>query len=95
MGSQKTKNWWALLAHVGSYHLFTLAALLFAGVNLISALWATLFLAATHAFLDRRTPEIWWIKKIKKMPEVPFWILVCVDQSFHLLLLVLVSFLLG
>jgi hypothetical protein len=94
MANEKSKNYLALAAHVFTYHIFTFGALFFAGVDLTKAVWATLFLAVTHAFLDNRRFEFWWLRQIKKVEdaEVPIWLLLGVDQSFHLILLVLVSF---
>ena len=94
MASEKSKHLTPLLAHVASYHAFTFGALYFAGVDFMDAVWATLFLAATHALLDNRRFEFWWLRRIKKVEEkdVPIWLLLGVDQSFHLLLIALVSF---
>ncbi len=97
MANEKSKNLVPLLAHVLTYHLFTFGALYLAGVDLAKALWATLFLAITHAILDNRRFEFWWLKSVKKVEEkeVPSLLLLGVDQSFHLLLMLLVSFVLS
>ena len=94
MATEKSKSLAPLLAHVVTYHVFTFGALYLAGVDLIQAVWASLFLAVTHAFLDNRRFEIWWLRKIKKFKdeEIPMWLLLGVDQSFHLVLLFIVSF---
>jgi len=93
MAIEKSKHLLPLLAHVFTYHIFTFGALYLAGVDLIQAIWATLFLAVTHAILDNRRFEIWWILRIKKFKdrEIPTWLLLGVDQSFHLVLLFVVS----
>ena len=54
MATEKSKRLLPLLAHVVSYHLFTFGALSLVGVDLIKVIWATLFLAITHAILDHR-----------------------------------------
>jgi hypothetical protein len=94
MANEKSRHFAPLLAHVASYHIFTFGALYLAGVDFTKAFWATLFLAVTHAFLDNRRFEFWWLHRIKKVAEkdVPVWLLLGVDQSFHLILLFLVSF---
>lgn len=90
MATKKAENWRALLAHVFTYHIFVFGAFYFAGVSLIPNLLGTLFLAATHAVLDNRRFEIWWIRKVKRVrepEEIPTWLLLGVDQSFHFVLL--------
>jgi hypothetical protein len=93
MAAEKAKSFLPLLAHVVTYHIFIFGALFLAGVSIVNALWATLFLAVTHAFLDNRSFEIWWLRKIKKFKdeEIPMWLLIGVDQSFHFILLFIVS----
>ncbi|OGC62382.1 hypothetical protein A3J33_01925 [candidate division WWE3 bacterium RIFCSPLOWO2_02_FULL_53_10] len=94
MANEKSKHLFPLLAHVFIYHIFVFAALYLAGISLNANLLATVFLAATHALLDNRRFEFWWLKSVKKVEEkdVPIWLLLGVDQSFHLFLLALVSF---
>jgi len=94
MANEKSKHFAPLLVHVASYYIFTFGALYLAGVDFTKAFWATLFLAVTHALLDNRRFEFWWLRRIKKVAEkdVPVWLLLGVDQSFHLILLFLVSF---
>lgn len=94
MANEKSKHLGPLLAHVFTYHIFVFAALYLVGVPLAANLWATLFLAAAHAILDNRRFEFWWLNRIKKVEEkdVPIWLLLGVDQSFHLILIILVSF---
>lgn len=95
MANEKSKHLLPLLAHVITYHIFIFIALYLAGVPFISNLEATLFLAASHAVLDNRRFEFWWLRAVKKVEEkdVPIWLLLGVDQSFHLILLILISFL--
>jgi hypothetical protein len=94
MATEKSKHFLPLLAHVFTYHLFTFGALYLAGVDFMKVVWATLFLAVTHAVLDNRRFEFWWLRKIKKVKdeEIPVWLLLGVDQSFHLTLLAFVAF---
>jgi len=92
MATEKSKSILPLLAHVFTYHIFVFGALYLAGVDLITNLWATLFLAATHAVLDNRRFEFWWIWAVKGVKEeVPIWLLLGVDQAFHLILILIVS----
>ena len=93
MAEEKSKSLAPLLAHVFTYHILVFAALYLAGVPLATNLWATLFLAATHAVLDNRRFEFWWLRRIKMVEDkdVPIWLLLGVDQSFHLVLILLVS----
>lgn len=94
MASQKDKNIAALLAHVVTYHLLVFIVLSLAGIPLMTNLAATLFLAVTHAILDNRKFERWWIRTVNnnKEKEIPTILLLGVDQSFHLILITLVSF---
>jgi len=93
MANEKSKHLAPLLAHVFTYHIFTFGALYLGGVDLLVAVYATLFLAVTHAFLDNRRFEFWWLRTIKKVrdEEIPVWLLLGVDQSFHLVLIALVA----
>lgn len=98
MATRKSKDWMALFVHISTYHIFVFGALYLAGVSLIPNLLGTLFLAVTHAVLDNRRFEIWWIRKVKKIrepEEIPTWLLLGVDQSFHLVLMFVVSYLVG
>ena len=98
MATRKSKDWRALFTHVFTYHVFVFGALYLAGVSLIPNLLGTLFLAVTHAVLDNRRFEIWWTRKVKKVwesEEIPTFLLLGVDQSFHLVLMFIVSYLVG
>jgi len=89
MATEKSKSLPPLLAHIVTYHIFIFAALCLAGVPLVTNILATLGLAATHAFLDNRRFEIWWLRKIKKFKEkeIPIWLLLGITTTFRSTLL--------
>ena len=73
--------------HAGTYALFM--ALLF-------PLGAVLFIGVTHLLIDTRIPVMWWMHNVKRVPSgQPAAILeMAVDQSFHLVVLVVAALLL-
>jgi len=50
----------------------------------------------SHLFLDRRWPVIWWIRVMKRTSEETiknlFWLVIAVDQVFHILILGFIAF---
>ena len=90
----KTRSWRALLAHVSAYHLLVLGILLSRfGLAEPRVYLAVALLAVSHALLDRRDPLIWLMRKLRIVVErePPFWLVMAVDQSVHILLLGLVA----
>ena len=84
----KTREWRALLMHLAVYHAIMLAVLLTRFSFTDARVWiAIIFLAATHAVLDRRTFTINLLKAfrgiVQREPES--WLVLAVDQSLHLL----------
>jgi len=81
--------WWndAALAHASVYTLCIGLVLGWFGVTV----WWLPIVWASHIFLDRRWPIVWWLVHIKRMSphtiESLWWLALVVDQTFHLLVL--------
>ena len=91
MAKEKGKSWLPLVAHVAVWT----ACMLPAAVWLFDPLWL-LWLAGTHLVLDGTGFVRWWMTSIKRVPEADlrgaaWWLVVVVDQVFHLLTLVPVA----
>lgn len=92
MAQEKEKQWPVLVAHVS---VWTICFLLPAAAGLFSPLWL-LWLAGTHLVLDGTGFVRWWMTTIKRVPEADlrgsaWWLIVVVDQVFHLLTLLPVA----
>lgn len=87
MAENKSRRFLPLFLHSIVYSavvgVFSLPA---GGVN-ISGMAIIFF---SHIILDRRTVVQWWLTNINKSPDI-FWLQVMVDQTFHLLILALVT----
>lgn len=85
----KSKNWGALLAHVGIYHAVMLGVLVWRFGFDARVFGVVAFLAVTHAILDRG----WFLARlmravrliVTRQPER--WLVMVVDQVIHVLLL--------
>ena len=91
MAKGKDKSWSPLVAHVAVWT----ACMLPAAVWLFDPLWL-LWLAGTHLVLDGTSFVRWWMTTIKRIPEgdlggSAWWLVVVIDQVFHLLTLVPVA----
>lgn len=90
----KTKKFWPLLSHCLVYTLVFIPVFIFYRVNFE---WLALIFVV-HALLDSRRWERLIMEKLKGMNRqaIPAYswnlVLIMIDQSFHLLVLVLVSF---
>jgi hypothetical protein len=90
----KTKKFWPLLSHCFIYTLAFTPVFIFYRVNFE---WLALIFV-THALLDSRKWERLIMEKLKGMNKqaIPAYswnlVLIMIDQSFHLLVLALVSF---
>lgn len=86
---------WGLWKHCLVYTLWFVPVFLWVGV---SCLWL-LPLLASHLFLDRRWPIVWWLRHVKRTSresiEKNFWLVVAVDQVAHAMVLVLLVFVSG
>lgn len=89
MADNKARQWLPLLVHVAVYtaciYLFSLPAggLGAAGLALVFA---------THIVLDRRRSVAWWVRTVCQADDLP-WMLVVVDQSWHVVVLAVASML--
>ncbi len=87
MAEGKTARWLPLLVHSTVYTItvtvFAMAAggLTWRGVLIV-------FLA--HLVLDRRVFVNWWAKNITQAQDVP-WLIIMVDQSWHIVILTLAT----
>jgi hypothetical protein len=90
----KTKNWWALFAHITVYHLILLGVLVWrmGSINIQIVLTVAL-LAISHAFLDRRNLLLWIMKSLRIIVTrgSEQWLVIAVDQAIHVVLLSLVA----
>lgn len=83
----KSRIWKALLTHCLVYSIVVyLLALLAGGISLISIL--VIFLS--HVLLDKGNIVNWWIKTIKKEQTDKVEIRFLVDQSLHILVLLII-----
>lgn len=94
----KARSWRAMLSHVVTYHVVVLAVLVVRfgfGNALVYAV--VVGLAVSHAFLDRRWPVLWLMKKlgVGSNNESDRWLAVMFDQSLHIELLGLAALILS
>ncbi len=83
MALQKVSNLKALLSHSLIYILFIgLFSLFFGGLHYLSYI----LIFVVHLVLDRKSPVRWWTERITGSNEE--WLLVIVDQVFHIFILV-------
>jgi hypothetical protein len=90
----KTKNWRAMWTHVAVNHLIILIVLwVHFGFQDTRVYVAVAALALSHAYLDRRWPEIAIMRALRiivdRDPER--WLLIAVDQCLHIVLLALAA----
>ncbi|WP_334665665.1 DUF3307 domain-containing protein [Streptomyces cyaneofuscatus] len=91
-------GWYANLTHAAT-HVATCAAALAVGalvlddvaVSLPVALVALVWIGATHAFIDRRWPVLWWMTRTGQASWVKHGGAAHVDQTAHILALVLAA----
>lgn len=89
MADQKGSSIAALVVHSVIYTVVCfLCTLPTGGISIICI--AIIFLS--HIILDRRTFVNWWCKNITKSADVP-WLVIVADQSFHVVVLVVVTML--
>jgi hypothetical protein len=91
----KMHNWRAMWTHVLVYHALVLGVLWahfgFDDLRVYAAVGA---LALSHAFFDRRWPEIAVMRALRIIVdrEPERWLLIAVDQVIHVVLLGLAAF---
>jgi hypothetical protein len=82
---------WALWSHCIIYAVSVSIPMAFLGIKL----WWGVLVFASHLFLDRRWPVVWWIRFAKRTSEEAvknnFWLVVTVDQVIHILILAAVA----
>lgn len=78
----------ALFSHSLEYTLVFLPLVLVGKVSYVGVL----ILFVSHYLIDRRFITEWWMKKVKGLkPEDFTWLKHVVDQTFHILILVIVA----
>ncbi len=94
MAEHKTENLLWMGAHVGLYMIPVTAVCIVytwnAHVPVWSAVVVLVFLAGTHALLDRRGLTSAWMRMMR-IPLDHLWLPHAVDQAFHLLTLALAA----
>ncbi|MEV7313921.1 DUF3307 domain-containing protein [Streptomyces microflavus] len=93
-----TTGWTAALTHAAT-HVATCAAALTAGalalddvvVSVPVALVALVWIGASHAFIDRRWPVLWWMRHTGSTSWIERGGAAHVDQTAHILALVLAA----
>ena len=94
MAQKKSQEWPWLLKHAGLYMVaITIIIIAYALSHPIPpwlAIAAWLFIFSTHLILDRRSLTARWMQLVGMSPEQP-WLVIVVDQIFHLLTLGVVA----
>lgn len=86
MAEGKAKKWAPLLLHCIVYTSAICVSFLVATGNIPIIMIAIVF--SSHVILDRRTFVAWWSKTIMGVKNgKPVWLLIMVDQVFHVLIL--------
>jgi len=100
---KKTTDEDALIRHCLVYSI-TIALLVLAMFNWKYALVVLFLTLAEHLFIDTRKPVIWWKMLIEKhiarnknfkIEDLPFFVMIEVDQSIHLVRIFLISLILA
>jgi hypothetical protein len=86
IAANKSTNWKALSIHVFIYTVivYYISFVFFGGLSF----YGIAFIAITHFILDRRTFVVWWVENVMKTPvkSLP-WLVIMVDQIFHIIAL--------
>lgn len=89
MAREKVRRYDALLVHAAVYTLAVAVAAAIYGMPL--GIPALALLLVSHAVLDRRTFVRWWARTVGGITRAEDqWLIIVIDQVFHLLALVLV-----
>jgi len=89
MALEKNKNHLPLFIHSLVYS-FSIGMFGYLGGGIKPETLLIIFLS--HAFLDQRSFVRWWAEKITKSADIP-WLVLMIDQTWHIVILALVSFL--
>lgn len=90
MATQKADRWIPLVTHAAVYTAVVVSfAALYGGIHL----WAWALIFVSHVALDQRTFVRWWAQRIQGiLPESrDAWVAVMADQTFHVIVLILVA----
>jgi hypothetical protein len=94
MANLKTEDWGWMARHVAVYMMPLSVVLLIYSIIFHLPAWsaiiALLFLAATHALLDRRRFTISWMRFARTAPDQG-WLPIVADQVFHVVTLAVVA----
>ncbi|WP_019414731.1 DUF3307 domain-containing protein [Paenisporosarcina sp. TG20] len=86
----KTTKWVPLIVHCVVYTI-SVTALAFVGYGLLPV-GAIVLLFMSHIFLDRRIFVAWWVKHIMNVKgNEEKWLLIMVDQIFHIIILGIIA----
>lgn len=87
MAKYKAERWAPLLAHCTVYTLVIgLVSYLFIPAGL--SWWAIGLVFVSHVFLDRRGFVAFWYRRVMRVTDDRNkWLMIVVDQSFHLIVL--------
>ncbi|GIP33350.1 DUF3307 domain-containing protein [Paenibacillus sp. J2TS4] len=90
MAKYKAERWGALLTHSLVYTA-VIALFAFLWIPGGVSIWGILLVFGSHVFLDRRKPVAYWYEKIMRVTdERSKWLMIIVDQTFHLIVLALI-----
>ncbi|USG63289.1 DUF3307 domain-containing protein [Brevibacillus ruminantium] len=87
MAKYKAERWWPLLAHC---FVYTLVVGLISFLWLPTALswWAILLIFVSHVLMDRRGFVFFWYRRVMRVTDDRNkWLMIMVDQTFHLIIL--------
>lgn len=90
MAMNKSKKWFPLLTHCVVYTLMIFSLAFFGGFTLPLSAIGLIFVS--HVILDKRVFVEWWVRTIMgSSGDASNWLLVVVDQVFHILILAAVA----
>jgi hypothetical protein len=94
MAKNKSQQWRWLLRHIALYMVTMTIIIVAYALSHPTPLWlaivAWLFIAGTHLILDRRGFTARWMRLVGTSPDQS-WLVIVVDQIFHLLTLAAVA----
>jgi hypothetical protein len=88
MAFNKKASFPHLMSHVLVY---TVIVTLFALPAGVLSIWQVILIFAGHAFIDQSSFAEWWVKTINGSPDIE-WLVLVVDQSWHLVFLFVVAY---
>jgi hypothetical protein len=99
----KSKSFKHRLRHCSMYSLTIMVLLLFI-VNPMIAFWVWVVTFIEHMIIDSRKPIIWWKTFFEQrlmgdknfdIDKLPFFVLIDIDQTFHLVRIFIISLVLS